>query len=253
MTDFLSALSGLPSTTVLTALVITASLLVIVEDWRVLNLLLGIEYLLIGALLIVAQIDGFPVVLAIVKSLVGVMIVPALYISARRARWGKTASDVDPIGQGASTRADSEDVETPARPPLSPPRQMGGMTRGRGWLRAPGLALRTIVAVLGAAVALSLALRSPVQFITPQSAARDLTIAVFVLVAQGTLNVALSENPLKVGLGLLTVIAGFELLYTPVEPTFLIVALLGVVNLLIALAFSYLIAAWATGTRGATQ
>ncbi|HET7087095.1 MAG TPA: hypothetical protein VFL17_00445 [Anaerolineae bacterium] len=225
MTDLLSALSGLPSTTILTALVITVSLLVIVEDWRVLNLLLGVEYLLIGALLIVAQIDGFPVVLAIVKSLVGVMIVPALYISARRARWGKSASDAD------------EDGEAPAR--------------RFAWLRAPGLALHTIVAVLGAAVALSLALRSPVQFITPQSAARDLTIAVFVLFAQGTLNVALSENPLKVGLGLLTVIAGFELLYTPVEPTLLIVALLGVVNLLIALAFSYLIAAWATGTRGA--
>jgi len=236
MTDFLSALSDLPSTTILTALVMAASLLVIVEDWRVLNLLLGIEYLLIGALLIVAQIDGFPVVLAIVKSLVGVMIVPALYISARRARWGKRASDAD------------EDVETPARPLRHSP-----LRGSQGWLRAPGLALHTIVAVLGAAVALSLALRSPVQFITPQSAARDLTIAVFVLFAQGTLNVALSENPLKVGLGLLTVIAGFELLYTPVEPTLLIVALLGVVNLLIALAFSYLIAAWATGTHGASR
>ena len=231
MTDFLSALSSLPSTTILTALVITVSLLVIVEDWRVLNLLLGVEYLLIGALLIVAQIDGFPVVLAIVKSLVGVMIVPALYISARRARWGKSASDAD------------EDVETPARP----------LRQALGWLRAPGLALHTIVAVLGAAVALSLALRSPVQFITPQSAARDLTIAVFVLFAQGTLNVALSENPLKIGLGLLTVIAGFELLDTPVEPSFLIVALLGMVNLLIALAFSYLIAAWAARPRGAAQ
>ena len=225
MTDFLSALSGLPSTTVLTTLIVAASLLVVVQDWRVLNLLLGIEYLLIGALLIVAQIDGFPVVLAIVKSLVGVMIVPALYISARRARWGK------------STQEAEEDIEAPA-PHFA-------------WLRAPGPALHTIVAVLGAAVALSLALRSPVQFIAPQSAARDLTIAAYVLLAQGTLNLALSENPLKVGVGLLTIIAGFELLYTPVEPTFLIVALLGVVNLLIALAFSYLIAAWAARPRGA--
>ena len=231
MTDFLSALSSLPSTAVLAALVVTASLLVMVEDWRVLNLLLGIQYLLIGALLIVAQIDGFPVVLAIVKSLVGVMIVPALYISARRARWGKGADDVD------------EAVETPARPGMGMP----------GLLRAPGLALRTIVAVLGAAVALSLALRSPIQFITPQSAARDLTIAAFVLFAQGMLNVAMSENPLKIGVGLLTIIAGFELLYTPVDPTLLIVALLGVVNLLIALAFSYLIAAWAAHPRGAAQ
>jgi len=237
MNDLLSALSGLPSTTILAALIVAASLLVVVQDWRVLNLLLGIEYLLIGAFLIVAQIDGFPVVLAIVKSLVGVMIVPALYISARRARWGRSLEE-----------AEEDMEETP-------------QDRRFAWLRAPGppaaaragLALRTIVAVLGAAVALSLALRSPVQFITPQSAARDLTIAAYVLLAQGTLNMALSENPLKVGLGLLTVIAGFELLYTPIDPTFLVVALLGVVNLLIALAFSYLIAAWAARPREAAS
>ena len=225
MTDLLAALSGLPATTVLTALVVTASLLVILEDWRILNLLLGVEYLLVGLLLIVSQIDGFPAELAIVKSLVGVMIVPVLYISARRARWGKTPDEID------------DDAGAP---------------RARfAWLRAPGLALRLIVALLGAAITLSLAFRSPVQFITPPTAARDITIATLALIGQGLLNLALNENPLKVGLGLLTILAGFELFYTPVEPTLAVVALLGFLNLLIALALSYLVAAWAARMRGA--
>ncbi|HLF27974.1 MAG TPA: hypothetical protein VJG32_16695 [Anaerolineae bacterium] len=223
MTDFLSALSGLTSTTVLIALIITSSLLVILADWRLLNLLLGVEYLLIGVFLIVSRIDGFPAELAIVKALVGVMIVPALYISSRRARWGKSPNEED------------DQTETPRR--------------RFEWLQAPGLALRLIVALLGVAVALSLALRSPIQFITPQTAARDITIATFVLIGQGLLNMALNENPLKVGLGLLTVTAGFELFYTPVEPTLRIVALLGLVNLMIALALAYLITAWAARPR----
>jgi hypothetical protein len=54
-----------------------------------------------------------------------------------------------------------------------------------------------------------------------------------------------------VGLGLLTILAGFELMYTPIEPTLVVVGLLGVVNLLIALTLSYLIAAWAARPSGA--
>jgi len=228
MNDLLSTPAGLPATTVLAALIVTTSLMVILEDWRLLNLLLGAEYLLIGLLLIVSQIAGFPAELAIVKALVGVIIVPVLYITARRAHWGK-----DP---------DAEEEEKSTAP-----------RRRLGWLRAPGLALRAIVAVLGVAIALSLAVRSPIQYITPQTAARDITIATFILIGQGVLNIALNENPLKVGLGLLTVMAGFETFYTPVEPTLLVVALLGFTNLLIALALSYLIAAWAARLRGASQ
>lgn len=225
MTDLLAALSGLPATTVLVALIAAASLLVILEDWRILNLLLGAEYLLVGMLLIVSRIDGLPAELAIVKALVGVMIVPVLYISSRRARWGKAGDEL-------------EDESEVARPRFA-------------WMRTPGLALRAIVALLGAAVTLSLALRSPIASITPSSAARDVTIATLALIGQGLLNLALNENPLKVGLGLLTVMAGFELFYTPVEPTLLVVGFLGFVNLLIALALSYLIAAWAARPRGA--
>lgn len=227
MTDFLAALAGLPSTTVLIAIVVASSLLVILADWRILNILLGVQYLLIGTFLIVSRIEGFPIELAIVKALVGVMIVPVLYISARRVRWGK-----DP---------DEEDDEP--EPDV----------RRLAWLRAPGLVLRSIVALLGVAVALSLALRSPIQFAASQSVSRDITIATFVLMGQGLLNIVLNENPLKTGLGLLTTTAGFEMFFVLVEPTLLVIALLGLMNLVIALALSYLITAWAARPRGAMR
>ena len=241
MTDFLSALSGLSSTTVLIALVVAPSLLVILADWRALNVLLGAEYVLIGVFLIVSRIEDFPAELAIVKTLVGVMIVPVLYISARRARWGKNPDEEE-----------DDEIKTPQQRfewLRAPGPSTAPSTALRAGLRT-GLALRAIVALLGAAVALSLALRYPIQFAASQASSRDITIATFVLIGQGLLNIALNENPLKVGLGLLTVTAGFELFFVLVEPSLLVVALLGFVNLIIALALSYLVTAWATRPRG---
>ena len=228
MADLLAALSRLPSTGVLIALIIASSLLVMWSDWRLLVLILSILYLLIGAFLVVSNIEGFPAELAIVKTLVGIMIIPALYISARRARWGKSP-DEDA----------EEDLESP-RPRFA-------------WLQSPGLALRTIAALLVAAVALSLALRNPIEITASHSTSRDLTIAMFVLIAQGLLNVVLNENPLKAGLGLLTALAGFEAFYTVVEPTLLIIALLGLLNLVIALALALLITAWAVRPHEASR
>ncbi|HJW84238.1 MAG TPA: hypothetical protein VJ754_08030 [Anaerolineae bacterium] len=228
MPDILSTLSGLPSTSVLIALIMASSLMVILSDWRVLVLILGIQYLLVGMFLIVSRIEGFPIELAIVKALVGIMIVPALYISARRARWGRPVE------------ADEADDIDGARPRLA-------------WLRSPGLALRTIAALLVAAVALSLALRNPIEITASQTSSRYVTIAMFMLVAQGLLNIGLNENPLKAGLGLLTALAGFEAFYAVVEPTLLIIALLGLLNLVIALALALLITAWAVRPHETSQ
>lgn len=227
MTDLLSALSRLPSTGVLFALIAASSLLVIFADWRLLNLIFGVMYLLIGMFLVVSGIEGFPVELAIVKALVGIMIVPVLYISARRARWGKPPDE-------------EEEEEN------MPPQRLA-------WLRSPGLALRGIVALLGLAVALSLALRNPIEVTSSQTSSRDLTIATFALVTQGLINIALNENPLKAGLGLLTTLAGFEMLYIVVEPTLRIIALQGLLNLVIALALSFLVTAWVARPRGAPR
>lgn len=63
------------------------------------------------------------------------------------------------------------------------------------------------------------------------------------LVGMGILHHALTENSFHALLSLLTVLAGFEILYAAVETSALVVGLLAVVNLGIALAGSYLLVA----------
>lgn len=61
------------------------------------------------------------------------------------------------------------------------------------------------------------------------------------LLGLGLIQVSLSERPLRVVIGLLTVISGFEILYATVEGSILMTAFLGVVTLGFALVGAYLI------------
>ena len=55
----------------------------------------------------------------------------------------------------------------------------------------------------------------------------------------GVFAIALADEPFKGGLGLLTLITGFELFYSSIEQSLAVVGFLGVVNFMIALAISY--------------
>jgi hypothetical protein len=65
-------------------------------------------------------------------------------------------------------------------------------------------------------------------------------MAGYLLCGLGLLSLGLSEEPLRAGLSLLTLLSGFELLYVAVESSLAIVALLAVVDFAVALAVSYL-------------
>jgi hypothetical protein len=65
--------------------------------------------------------------------------------------------------------------------------------------------------------------------------------AVYWLVLAGLVTLILSEDPMKVGLGLFTTLTGFELFYATVERSLLLTGLWGAINLLIALVIGYLI------------
>ncbi len=69
----------------LIGLIVAAALLVMLVNWRLLILALGVQYLLVGLMLT----RVVPLELAAVKALVGVMICPVLFITARRVRWGQ--------------------------------------------------------------------------------------------------------------------------------------------------------------------
>ncbi len=62
-----------------------------------------------------------------------------------------------------------------------------------------------------------------------------------VLIGMGLLHLGITIHPLRIILGLLTTLAGFEILYTPVENSILVAGLLAVVTLALALTGSYLL------------
>src|SRR5512143_2711283 len=220
--DIAKTIAALPGTAVLVGLLIATALLVILINWRLLIVALGAQYILIGLLLT----RVVPIELAAVKALVGIMICPVLYITARRVNWGR------PEEEESEEKTEKEAINRPLR---------------RWWhILGAGWPVRVIVALLALAISTGLAVRSPLSILAEQSLSRDLTIGAFSVILLGLINAALSENPLKVGMGLLSILAGFELFYTAVEPTLTIVGLLGLTNLFLALAIAYLTLTWAS-------
>jgi hypothetical protein len=63
------------------------------------------------------------------------------------------------------------------------------------------------------------------------------------LVGMGLLHLGVTDRILQVTIGLMTILAGFEILYAAVESSILVAALLAVINLGLALAGSYLLIA----------
>jgi hypothetical protein len=63
------------------------------------------------------------------------------------------------------------------------------------------------------------------------------------LIGMGLLQLGLSNHILRITLGLMTTLAGFEILYATVEGSVLVAGLLAIVNLVLALAGSYLLIA----------
>lgn len=63
------------------------------------------------------------------------------------------------------------------------------------------------------------------------------------LIGMGLLHLGISSELLRVAIGLMTVLSGFEVLYSAVEGSILVAALLAVINLGLALVGSYLLIA----------
>jgi len=66
------------------------------------------------------------------------------------------------------------------------------------------------------------------------------------LIGMGLLHLGVSARILRVAIGLMTVLAGFEIIYSTVEGSILVAALLAVINLGLALVGSYLLIASTT-------
>jgi hypothetical protein len=58
----------------------------------------------------------------------------------------------------------------------------------------------------------------------------------------GLIGLVLSGEPLRAGLAVLTILAGFDLVFAGLEPSLAVVGFYGAFTLVAALAFSYLVA-----------
>jgi hypothetical protein len=101
----------------------------------------------------------------------------------------------------------------------------------------PAFIFRFLVAVLIWVLVFSIAPATVDLVPLPPS----LVIGAFLLIGMGLMQLGMTTRPLRVLLGLLTVLAGFELVYAAVERSVLVAGLLAVVTLGLALVGAYLL------------
>lgn len=210
--DVLAKLSFLTTTPAIIGLIITASLIVLIRDWRLSLAALAIQYVLVGLLLtrlIQPQV-------AVIKVLVGALVCIVLYLTARLA-------DVSEEEQTAEQEA-TEDGRSP----------LPAARRG-AWLT--DFSFRLLATLFVGLVVYSLSKRYPL----PEGPS-DIGFACYWLASLGLLVLILTDEPLKAGMGLLTLITGFELFYSVLERSLSVAGFLGIANFLIALAIAYLAA-----------
>jgi hypothetical protein len=202
--DIFAFMAGLPG---LALVVLAALILFLTSDWRLSLTALLVEYIALGLLLT----RFVPPEIGIAKILTGVFVVSMLYLTGRRVQ--------------------------EARQPLGP-----GPNEGRflglqlGWGAGPlGLPLR-FLAVLLVALALVRLFGDYRLTLVPL----DVAFAASWLASTGILGLVLSGDLLRVAPALLTILIGFDLIYTGLESDLAITGLLSAFTLFAALAFSYL-------------
>lgn len=203
-----NVLASLTADQVILGLLVASGLMVVVEERRISLSALLVQYLLLGVL--VAPELYRPIVM--VRIGLGVAVCLVLYI---------TAWHVERVLHGH--RAAAADLPQVWPGPLGPAARavsVGGM----------GALFRFMVLVLAVLVAYGLWRAYPLEFVP---AAVNLTS--YVLVTTGLLVALTSADPLRMGLGVLTFINGFEGTYLFLESSLLMIALLSVVDIAVAL------------------
>jgi hypothetical protein len=188
------------NTPALAGLILSASALVLVNDWRLSFAALAGQYALSALLL--AQIVVVQV--ALVKALVGLLVVGIFVITGREANFGRLARSAPPHAR---------------------------------FEFATNFPFRLLALVMGVVVAWYAALQPG---LAPRNIPLAVTLASYALMVLGLLNLGLTEEPMNAGVGLLTTLIGFEMLYAVFEQSLAVAALLAAVEFGVALAVSYL-------------
>ena len=223
--ELLENLAFIRPEVILLGLFITASIILIWRDWRFLILALLAQYILVGLILSrLVRPD-----LAVLGVLIGAFICPILFLSARQVSASPLSVYSFSDGKQRGLRKWSGSWRNFS---------ITSLLNGPNPIRSPGstgLTFRIFVCLLMILVALSLSRTLPLPEL-----GLDVTTAIYWLIVAGMITLTLTEDPMKVGHGLFTVLTGFGLFYATVESSLLLIGLWGSVNLLIALAIGYL-------------
>lgn len=211
--DIFTFLAGAPA---IAGLLLTAAIIFLTSNSRLALSLLGVQYVLCGLVLT----RSVQPELAVVRVIVGVLVVPILYLTVRHV-------------QAARPMEADEDARFLGLP--------------MDWSAGPlGLPLRLLTILL-----LGLALIRffpdyqqifPALTMGTTGMAPDVALVAFWLVGAGTVGLILSGDVLRVAPSALTVLAGFDLLYAQGNSNLAVVGFWAAFTLLAALAFSYLAA-----------
>jgi hypothetical protein len=212
-TDIFGFMAGVPA---MVGLVLASITIFLASDWRLSLTGLLVQYVLVGITLTrVVQAE-----VAIVRILVGVLAVSILYLSARHAQEVRGSETLEPAD----------------------PRFFGLRV---GWGAGPlGLPLRLLTVILVALAVLRFfddyRMLLPVldggELVVPL----DIAFVAFWLGGMGLVGLVLSGDPLRVAPALLTVLAGFDLVYASLASSLAVIGFLGALTLLAVLAFAYL-------------
>jgi hypothetical protein len=200
--ELLAQVSGLAAMPAVVAVFVTATILVVSREWRLNVLTLTVQYFFV--VLLLTRIIRIEV--AAVKGLIGWMICMVIYVTERRA---------DALARAGAPSGESS------------PRR-----RRRLSARA---SFSLLAALMVAAGAYTAALRLPLPEIP-----EELSLACYALAGLGLLLIGLSEAPMQAGIGVLTLLSGFDLFYVALEPSLAVAALLGALSFTIALVIAYL-------------
>jgi len=212
ISDILSFMAGLPS---LIGLILAAATLFLAADWRLSLAALLVQYILAG----MALSPSIHQEVVIVKILAGVLAVMILYLSTRLIPLAPAAE----VATGGTRHFLRLHVD---------------------WAAGPlGVPLRFLAVLLAALGVLRL-----FQDYQPTLVPTDLAFAACWLGAMGLLGLIVSDDPLRVAPAALTILTGFDLAFAGLDQNLAVAGFFGILTLLAALAFSYLILSPVSGS-----
>ena len=205
----LAFLQGIPAVFLI---VLTAAFLLFLRDWRWSVAVLAVQYVVAGLLfawILEPQMAG-------VKLIVGLFTCIILYLTGRQVGWGGFSAD----GNDSFVRSGR-------------PVTIGPVTLPTDMLLRPALAL-----IVGAVCLLFL----------PRSEDANLpgvlAVGAYVLIVLGLITLGVHLRPYKAGMGLLTFLTGFDLLYSALAFSNTLLVFFAAAHLVTAVVVSYLTQRW---------